>query len=94
MGRYWGFMFILYCRESLAMVAEAIIRKTCNGFDIEVIDMSLSPDHIHLLCDKLQPCAYINNIILPMRHPFKVLIPITWLGSVGENSRHYSVACI
>ena len=30
------------------MVAEAIIRKTCKELDIEVIDMSVSPDHIHL----------------------------------------------
>ncbi len=32
----------------VAMVAEAIIRKTCKELDIEVIDMSVSPDHIHL----------------------------------------------
>ena len=32
----------------VAMVAEAIIRKTCKELDIEVIYMSVSPDHIHL----------------------------------------------
>ena len=32
----------------VAMVAEAIIRKTCKELDVEVIDMSVSPNHIHL----------------------------------------------
>ena len=32
----------------VAMVAEAIIRKTCKELDIEVIDMAVSSDHIHL----------------------------------------------
>jgi len=32
----------------VAMLAEAIIRKTCKELDIEVIDMSVSSDHIHL----------------------------------------------
>jgi REP element-mobilizing transposase RayT len=32
----------------VAMVAEAIIRKTCKKWGIEIIDMSVSPDHIHL----------------------------------------------
>jgi putative transposase len=34
--------------EKFAMVAETIIRKTCKELDIEVIDMSVSPDHIRL----------------------------------------------
>jgi len=32
----------------VAMLAESIIRKTCKELDIEVIDMSVSSDHIHL----------------------------------------------
>ena len=32
----------------VAMVAEAIIRKTCMELDIEVIDMTVNPDHVHL----------------------------------------------
>lgn len=32
----------------MAMVAQAIIRKTCKKLDIEIIDMSMNPDHIHL----------------------------------------------
>ena len=32
----------------IAMVAEAIIRKTCKNLNIEVIDMSISLDHIHI----------------------------------------------
>ncbi|MBW2741544.1 MAG: transposase [Deltaproteobacteria bacterium] len=28
--------------------AEAIIKKTCKELDIEVIDMALNPDHVHL----------------------------------------------
>ncbi|KAF5420611.1 MAG: putative transposase [Candidatus Methanocomedens sp.] len=31
----------------VAMVAEAIIRKTCKELDITIIDMSASSDHIH-----------------------------------------------
>jgi REP-associated tyrosine transposase len=31
----------------VAMVAEAIIRKTCKELDITIIDMSVSSDHIH-----------------------------------------------
>ena len=30
------------------MVAEVIIKKTCKELDIEMIDMSVSLDHIHL----------------------------------------------
>ena len=33
----------------VAMVAEAIIRKTCNELDIKIIDMSVSPDYAHSL---------------------------------------------
>jgi putative transposase len=29
-------------------VAEAIIRKTCKELDIEVIDMAVNSDHVHL----------------------------------------------
>ncbi len=32
----------------VAMVAEAIIRKTCKELDIEVIDMAVNPDHVHI----------------------------------------------
>ena len=32
----------------VAMLAEAIIRKTCRELDIKIIDMSVSSDHIHL----------------------------------------------
>jgi len=32
----------------VAMLAEAIIRKTCKELDIEVIDMAVNPDHVHL----------------------------------------------
>jgi len=32
----------------VAMLAEAIIRKTCKELDIKIIDMSVSSDHIHL----------------------------------------------
>jgi putative transposase len=32
----------------VAMLAEAMIRKTCKELDIKVIDMSVSSDHIHL----------------------------------------------
>ena len=32
----------------VAMVAEAIIRKTCKDLAIKVIDMSVNSDHVHL----------------------------------------------
>jgi putative transposase len=32
----------------VGMVAEAIMRKTCKELDIEVIDMAVNPDHVHL----------------------------------------------
>ena len=32
----------------VAMLAEAIIRKTCKELDIKIIDVSVSSDHIHL----------------------------------------------
>ena len=31
----------------VAMLAEAIIRKTCKEFDFKIIDMSVSSGHIH-----------------------------------------------
>ena len=33
----------------VAMLAEAIIRKICKELEIEIIDMSVSPDHVLLL---------------------------------------------
>lgn len=32
----------------MAMVDEAIICKTCSELDIEVIDMAVNPDHVHM----------------------------------------------
>ncbi len=32
----------------VAFLAEAIIRKTCNELNIEIIDMAVNPDHVHL----------------------------------------------
>jgi putative transposase len=32
----------------VAMLAEVIIRKTCIELEIEVIDMAVNPDHVHL----------------------------------------------
>ena len=32
----------------VGMVAEGIIRKTCKELDIEVIDMAVNPDHVHI----------------------------------------------
>ncbi|MEA3293830.1 MAG: transposase [Euryarchaeota archaeon] len=30
------------------MLTEAIRRKTCKELDIEIIDMAINPDHVHL----------------------------------------------
>jgi len=32
----------------VGMVAEAIMRKTCKELDIEVNDMAVNPDHVHI----------------------------------------------
>jgi putative transposase len=32
----------------IAFVAEAVIRATCHELDIKIIDISVSPDHVHL----------------------------------------------
>ena len=32
----------------IAMLTEAIIRKTCRELDIEIIDIAVNPDHVHL----------------------------------------------
>jgi putative transposase len=32
----------------VAMVAEAIIRKTCKELEIEAIDMAVNTDHVHI----------------------------------------------
>ena len=34
--------------DDVAMVAEGIIRKICNELDIEIIDIAVNPDHVHL----------------------------------------------
>ena len=36
-------------RGKVAMLAEAIIRKICKKLDIEIIDKSVSPDHVLFL---------------------------------------------
>ena len=49
----------------VAMVAEAIIRKTCSELDIEVVDMAVNPDHAHLFT-KYPPkysVSYISKMI-------------------------------
>ena len=49
----------------VAMVAEAIIRKTCKELDIEVIDMAVNPDYVHIFL-KYPPkysVSYISKMI-------------------------------
>jgi putative transposase len=49
----------------VAMLAEAILRKTCIELDIEVIDMAVNPDHVHLFI-KYPPkysVSYISKMI-------------------------------
>jgi putative transposase len=49
----------------VAMLAEVIIRKTCMELDIEVIDMAVNPDHVHLFI-KYSPkysVSYISKVI-------------------------------
>jgi len=49
----------------VAMLAEAIIRKTCKELDIKIIDMAVNPDHVHLFI-KYSPkysVSYIPKMI-------------------------------
>jgi len=49
----------------VAMLAEAIIRKTCKELDIKIIDMAVNPDHVHLFI-KYPPkysVSYISEMI-------------------------------
>jgi putative transposase len=51
----------------VAMLAEVIIRKTCMELDIEVIDMIVNPDHVHLFI-KYSPkysVSYISSSETP-----------------------------
>ena len=51
--------------DDVAMVAEGLIRKTCKEMDIEIIDLAINPDHIHLFI-KYPPkysVSYIAKII-------------------------------
>ncbi len=34
--------------DDVAMVAEAIICKTCRELDIQIIEMAVNPDHVHI----------------------------------------------
>ena len=43
-GRYW--------RGEVAEAAEENIRETCNELDIEIIDMAMNVDHVHLFIKK------------------------------------------
>ena len=48
----------------VAMVAEAIMRKTCKELDIEVIDMAVNPDHVHIFIK--YPSKYSESYISKM----------------------------
>lgn len=47
------------------MVAEAIIRKTCKELDIEIVDMAVNPDHVHIFLKYLlkYSVSYISKMI-------------------------------
>ena len=51
--------------DEVAMVAEAIIRKTCVELDIEIIDMAVNPDYVHLFIKYPPKCfvSYISKMI-------------------------------
>ncbi len=59
----------------VAFLAEAIIRKTCNELNIEIIDMAVNPDHVHLFIK--YPPKYSVSFIL--RRKLKVL-PVEFSG--------------
>jgi putative transposase len=48
----------------IAMIAEAIIRKTCKELDIKIIDMAVNPDHVHLFIQF--PSKYSVSFIAKM----------------------------
>jgi len=53
---------VLVC--DVAMLAEAVIRKTCEELDIKIIDMAVNPDHVHLFIK--YPPKYSVSYILKM----------------------------
>ncbi len=48
----------------VVMLAEAVIRKTCEELDIKIIDMAVNPDHVHLFIK--YPPKYSVSYILKM----------------------------
>jgi putative transposase len=49
----------------VAMVTEVVIRKICKELDIEVIDMAVNQDHVHLFI-KYPPkysASYLSKMI-------------------------------
>ena len=48
----------------IAMLAEAIIRKTCKELDIKIIDMAVNPDHVRLFIQF--PPKYFVSFIAKM----------------------------
>lgn len=84
-----------YGREKMltgdvAMVAEAIIRKTCNELDIKIIDMSVNCDHVHLFI-QYPPKYSVSSRILREEFPElkkwckqSLWAPSCYHGSVGH----------
>ena len=49
----------------VAMIAEGVIRKICVELDIQIIDMAINPDHVHIFM-KYPPkysVSYISKMI-------------------------------
>jgi putative transposase len=56
----------------VAEVAEEIIRETCKELDIEIIDMAMNVDHVHLFTRKHpsganQLLAMAKTWVVPIR---------------------------
>jgi putative transposase len=50
----------------VALVTEGIIRKICSEMDIQIIDMAVNVDHVHLFI-KYPPKYSISYIVLRIR---------------------------
>ena len=56
--------------EEVAEASEEIIRETCKGLDIEVIDLAVNVDHVHLFIkNPFRKSVYGKTLRCPPKYP-------------------------
>ena len=61
LGHYRPFSVFAEISREVAEAAEEIVRETCKELDIEVIDMAVNVDHVHLFI-KCPPKYSVSGI--------------------------------